>query len=60
MGKSLPQHSTREQRTPPSFWQNEESSDIKVLREENAQLRKLVTELSELLIKNIVDKIGPG
>lgn len=60
MGKTLPQHSTRELRTPPSFWRNEESSDIKALREENAQLRKLVTELSELLIKNVVDKIGAG
>lgn len=60
MRKALPQHSTPEQRTQPSFWRNEESSDIKALREENARLRKLVAELSELLIKNIVDKIETG
>jgi hypothetical protein len=57
MGKALPQHSTSERRTEPSFWRNDESPDIKALREENARLRELVAQLSELVIKNIVDTI---
>jgi hypothetical protein len=36
---------------------NTENLDIRALKEENARLRELVTQLSELVIKNIVDNI---
>jgi hypothetical protein len=34
---------------------NTEIPDVQALKEENARLRELVTQLSELVIKNIVD-----
>jgi hypothetical protein len=40
---------------PPSWPREEEKADIDKLREENAQLRELVIQLTKLAIKNIVD-----
>jgi hypothetical protein len=34
---------------------NDEQADISALREENARLRKLVIQLSKLVIKNVVE-----
>jgi hypothetical protein len=37
---------------------NTEIPDVQALKDENARLRELVTQLSELVIKNIVDDFG--
>jgi hypothetical protein len=42
---------------PVSLRSNAEHPDVQALKEENARLRELVTQLSELVIKNIVDDI---
>jgi hypothetical protein len=61
MGKVLPKSAIGASKIKPSsFRQYIEKSDIRALEEENARLRELVTELSEIVIKNIVDKIEDG
>jgi len=35
-------------------------TDLQALEEENARLRELVTQLSEIVIKNIVETIEDG
>lgn len=37
-----------------------EKPEVHALKEENARLRELVIQLSELVIKNIIDKIEDG
>jgi hypothetical protein len=57
MGKALPKSDLSRKTKPAPIRQHMEKPDITVLKEENARLRELVTELSEIVIKNIVDKI---
>jgi hypothetical protein len=42
---------------PVSLRSNAENPDVQALKEENVRLRELVTQLSELVIRNIVDNI---
>jgi hypothetical protein len=41
-----------------SLRSNVENPDVQALKDENARLRELVIQLSELVIKNIVDDFG--
>lgn len=61
MGKALPKSAigTRKIKTAP-LRPYIEKPDIQALEEENARLRELVTQLSEIVIKNIVDNIDDG
>jgi hypothetical protein len=43
---------------PTPLQSNTENPDVQALKDENARLRELVTQLSELVIKNIVDDFG--
>jgi hypothetical protein len=43
---------------PISLRSNTKIPDVQALKDENARLRELVTQLSELVIKNIVDDFG--
>jgi hypothetical protein len=61
MGKALPKSAVSTRKIKPApFRQYIEKPDIQALEEENAKLRELVTELSEIVIKNIVDNIEDG
>lgn len=62
MGKALPKSAigtTRKIKSAP-FRQYIGKPDIEALEEENAKLRELVTQLSEIVIKNIIDDIEDG
>ncbi len=61
MGKVLPKSAigTGKIKAAP-LRQYIEKPDIQALEEENARLRELVTQLSEIVIKNIVDNIEDG
>ena len=60
MGKAISKSNLTRKTKPASFRQNIERYDIQSLEEENARLRELVTQLSEIVIKNIVDTIEDG
>ena len=45
----------QEHKTNPLPLQRGEEADICALQEENAQLRRLVIQLSKLVIKNVMD-----
>jgi hypothetical protein len=60
MGKTLPKSDLGRKTRPAPLRQNIQKSDIQALEEENARLRELVIELSEIVIKNIVDSIEDG
>jgi len=60
MGKALPKSALGRKTRPATFRQHIEKPDIQALEEENARLRELVIELSEIVIKNIVDNIEDG
>ena len=57
MGKALPKSDLGRKSKPALIGRHMEKLDVQALEEENARLRELVTELSEIVIKNIVDKI---
>jgi len=40
---------------PPALPRNSEKPDTKALRQENAQLRELVVQLSKIVVKVVVD-----
>lgn len=48
----------RRESTQVPLQPNAENPDVEALQEENARLRELVTQLSELVIKNIIDDVG--
>jgi hypothetical protein len=48
----------RQESTPVPLQSNAEIPDVEALKDENARLRELVIQLSELVIKNIVDDFG--
>jgi len=60
MGKALPKSELVRKTKPARFREQIGKSDIQALEEENARLRELVTQLSEIVIKNIVDNIEDG
>jgi len=60
MGKALPKATLDRKTKPVPLRQNIEKPEIQALEEENARLRELVIELSEIVIKNIVDNIEDG
>ncbi len=60
MGKALPKSDLVRKTKAAPFREHMGKSDIKALEEENARLRELVTQLSEIVIKNIVDNIEDG
>jgi hypothetical protein len=60
MGKALPKSAMNRQAKPASFRQAIEKPDAQALEEENTRLRELVTRLSEIVIKNIVDTMEDG
>jgi hypothetical protein len=47
----------RQKSKPLPLQSNAESPDVDALKDENARLRELVIQLSELVIKNIIDDI---
>lgn len=67
MGKALPKSAIGRKTKPAPIQQSMEKSDIQApdiqapdiqaLKDENARLREFVTQLSEIVIKNIVDNI---
>jgi len=61
MGKVLPKSALgrRKIKSAP-FRQHSEKPDIQALEAENARLRELVTALSEIVMKNIVDNPEPA
>jgi hypothetical protein len=60
MGKALPKSALDRKTKPAPFRQHIEKPEMQALEEENARLRELVTQLSEIVIKNIVDNIEDG
>lgn len=60
MGKALPPSAISGKIKAPTLRRNAEKADMKALKEENIRLRELVTQLSELVIKNIVAHIEDG
>jgi hypothetical protein len=57
MGKTLPKSALDRKTKPATLRQHIEKPDMQALEEENARLRELVSQLSEIVIKNIVDTI---
>lgn len=62
MGKALPKSAIGRKTKPAPIQQSMEkpdiqAPDIQALKDENARLREFVTQLSEIVIKNIVDNI---
>lgn len=61
MGKAFPKSAIGTRKIKPApLRQYIEKPDIQALEKENARLRELVTQLSEIVIKNIVDNIEDG
>jgi hypothetical protein len=60
MGKALPKSAIDGKTKPATLRRHIEKPDMAALEDENARLRKLVIELSEIVIKNIVDTIEDG
>ena len=60
MGRSLPKCDLRRKIGPASPRRAMVKTDLQALEEENARLRELVTQLSEIVIKNIVETIEDG
>jgi hypothetical protein len=57
MGPGYPPHSTKERLDGSPLGRHEEhTGDVVSLLEENARLRRLVVELSELILRNVVDR----
>jgi hypothetical protein len=61
MGHANPQHSTQDRldESPPGYDEDtydEQAGDVVSLLEENARLRRLVIKLSELVLRNVVDR----
>jgi hypothetical protein len=50
----LPRHNEHNGKHPP-LRKDIEEADVHALLEENAQLRKLVIQLSKLVIRNVMD-----
>jgi hypothetical protein len=50
----LPRHHEQNGKHPP-LRKDIEDADVHALMEENAQLRKLVIQLSKLVIRNVMD-----
>jgi hypothetical protein len=59
MGKALPPSASSRKIKAPSFGRHEKP-EMQALKEENTRLRELVTQLSELVIKNIVADLEEG
>ena len=57
MGKTLPKSALDRKTKPATLRPHIEKPDLQALEEENARLRELVSQLSEIVIKNIVDTI---
>lgn len=57
MGKAVPKSAISRKTKSALSRQQSQKPDIAALEEENARLRQLVTQLSEMVIKNIVDTI---
>jgi hypothetical protein len=51
----LPRHHEQNGKHPPPLRREVEEADVHALMEENAQLRKLVIQLSKLVIRNVMD-----
>ena len=60
MGKTLPKSALDRKTKPATLRRHIEKPDLQALEEENARLRELVSQLSEIVIKNIVDTIEDG
>jgi hypothetical protein len=57
MGQAHPPPSRHHEQDgkPPPLRRGIEEADVRALIEENAQLRKLVIQLSKLVIRNVMD-----
>jgi hypothetical protein len=60
MGKDFPPSAISRKSKSAPFRRNAEKPDLQALQEENVRLRELVTELSALVIKNIIDTVEDG
>jgi hypothetical protein len=57
MGQAPPQLRHRERANdPPPLRRDIDEAEIRALQEENAELRRLVIQLSKLVIKNVMDQ----
>jgi hypothetical protein len=58
MGKALPPSASGKK--AEKQLRSDEDPEVYALKEENARLRELVAQLSELIIKGIIDKVEQG
>ena len=55
MGTEYPQRNKQGRLCEPSLWADEHTEDVQSLLEENARLRGLLVQLSDLIRRNVPD-----